>query len=279
MKTRIIQTRFYDDEFIVDCDLFSQHLYMYLLTCQYINLCGIFQLSLKKVQFESKLSEEQLLLALETLSKGGKAFYHRGWFFIPNAIKNNNYANFEGNRKALVKEISLIPQDVISNFQTVDTTQAVLWEYYNSTQTLLPIVDPTVHKIRNKKYNRGSVRGMEVSTSLDESQDSALIARILNHFNVTFGRKFKTAEPWLANCNHWLQTYTGDEVCEAITEWRNGGWLWKLSNPDQISLELLFRKGNKLGPCDYIGNLLNRPKAEVSAKTDLTEAEFEEMFK
>ena len=60
MRTRIFQTRFYKDKEVLKLSLEAQHLFMYLLTCEHINICGIFELPDPYILLESKLTQEQL---------------------------------------------------------------------------------------------------------------------------------------------------------------------------------------------------------------------------
>lgn len=128
MKTRIIQTRFWDDEVIVDLSIYGQHLYIYLLTCQYINICGIFQLSEAKIRFEAKFEKDTFETAKSELAEQKKAYFYKGWVFVVNALKNNNYTRSEDNKKAYNKELERVPKEVYDYFQscisdtTVDTT-------------------------------------------------------------------------------------------------------------------------------------------------------------
>lgn len=121
MKTRVFQTRFYDDEYIVDTDLYSQHLYLYLLTCSYINISGIFQLPDRKIMFEAKFDKLQdgetiLQSAKEALSKAGKVHFKDGWVYVVNALKNNNYIKSSDNMKAYMREVERMPQEVLDYF-------------------------------------------------------------------------------------------------------------------------------------------------------------------
>ncbi len=126
MEARQIQTRFYDDELVVDLDLHSQHLFLYLLTCRYINQCGIFQLSPRKICFESKLSSEEFEIGKGVLEEAKKAFFYNGWVFVVNAFKNNGYWKSPKNVEPHNREFQRIPADILDHFNscihsTIDT--------------------------------------------------------------------------------------------------------------------------------------------------------------
>lgn len=140
MKTRIFQTRFFDDEDVIEMNLYEQHLYLYLLVCQYINISGMFQLAPKKVKFEAKLTELQFTKASQRLKELKKAIFYKGWVYIINARKNNNYERSEDNQKACKNELARVPLEVKEHFNTVVPT------------VVLPV--PIIHKpktINNKQ--------------------------------------------------------------------------------------------------------------------------------
>lgn len=119
MKTRIIQTRFWDDEFVTEAYKLTKYVYLYLLTCPYINICGIFQLSEKKIMFETGITLKEFERAKSELKAAHKVFFYKGWIFVINARKNNNYERSEKNKIACTTEISRIPQTVKSFFDKV----------------------------------------------------------------------------------------------------------------------------------------------------------------
>lgn len=131
MKTRIIQTRFWDDEFVSNSDLYTQHLYIYLLTSQYVNISGIFQLPSKKIMLEASLTDNQFNSAKDNLEKANKVKFCDGWVYVVNACKNNKYTNSPDNQKAYDREISQVPDKVRAYFDStvdssVDSTVGVL---------------------------------------------------------------------------------------------------------------------------------------------------------
>ena len=123
MKTRIIQTRFWDDEFVSECDIYTQHLYIYLLTSQYVNICGMFQLPEAKIKFEAKLTDHQFSQAKSILESSKKVFFFKGWIYIVNARKNNRYEKSDDNKTACNNELDKVPSLVKNYFnQAFDST-------------------------------------------------------------------------------------------------------------------------------------------------------------
>jgi len=123
MKTRIIQTRFWDDEFVSEATKHARYLYIYLLTSQYINLCGIFQLSDRKILFETGMTSNEFEIAKKELTENRKVLFKDGWIKIINASKNNKYTNSPLNEKPYNAELRRVPDSTMDFFNSsIDST-------------------------------------------------------------------------------------------------------------------------------------------------------------
>lgn len=127
MKSRIVQTRIWDDDQILEMNKFARYLYIYLLTCSYINICGIFQLANSKIMFETGLTKKDLELAQDDLIRQKKVMFKDGWVCVVNARKNNNYEASELNKIACQKELDKVPCLIREFFDTtIDTSMGVV---------------------------------------------------------------------------------------------------------------------------------------------------------
>lgn len=257
MKTRIFQTRFYDDEFIVNLDLYTQHLYLYLLTCQYINICGIFQLSDRKICFESRLNEKQLAMAKECLEKNKKVFFKNGWVYVVNALKNNNYIKSPTNLNAYKAELSKIPVETKNYFDSsIDSS-----------------TDSTIHsnikyKIRNKKLenNKGVVKGEILFDGEVVTPEGEIHLHFCNVFGIPPNR-YKLTDKRKDKVRCRLKEFTKEDIMQAIDnagadDFYSGnnerGWKADLEyicrsfeNTEKL-LNLEIRKGDKHGKLTVI---------------------------
>ena len=118
MKARQIQARFWDDEFVQGAKWQSRYVFIYLCTCLPINMSGIFQLSEKKIIFETGLSEKNFVIAKEELSKNKKVLFFRGWILVCNAFKNCKVWKSKSNWKAWEEEWSKVSKEVKDYFDT-----------------------------------------------------------------------------------------------------------------------------------------------------------------
>lgn len=252
MKTRIIQTRFWDDLFVSESDIYTQHLYIYLLTSQYINLCGIFQLPESKIKFEAKFTDNQFESAKENLQKAGKVFFYKGWVCVKNARKNNNYESSPKNATALVKELNLVPEEIAKAFSdtTIDST-----------------IDSTMHSTYKSEIinHKSGIRNQE-----SENDYELMTRELLDYWNETKPTKLISINPYKANLAYWLEGgYTLEDIKRAVDNIEIG-----LSWADTPSLELLLRQKDKSGSVDRIAACLNATK-----KKDKFSAEWGELLK
>jgi hypothetical protein len=123
MQTRIIYTNFWLNGVQEDLSLFAQHLYIYLITCPHIGICSVFKLPDQYICLETKMTPLQLLEAKEELTKLNKVRFYKGWVNVVRAEKFVNYKNSPDNMKKYLREVSFIPEDVMTNLSyIIDTT-------------------------------------------------------------------------------------------------------------------------------------------------------------
>ena len=123
MKTRIIQTKYWKDSVVHGLSPDARFLFIYLLTCEQINICGVFELPDDYIQIDTGLTQGQLEKAKKELQVTGRCRFKSGWIKVVNAEKHNNYRNAPANQKAYERELSFIPRDLLDSLDsTVDTS-------------------------------------------------------------------------------------------------------------------------------------------------------------
>jgi hypothetical protein len=91
-------------------------LFLYLLTCPFIDLTGIFKFPKKHILLETGLTEEELKSALIELEKIKKAFLYKDWIYIPKTEKHNKFSVGPKTGKGFNREMSEIPKDIFKYF-------------------------------------------------------------------------------------------------------------------------------------------------------------------
>lgn len=111
MKSRIIQTKFWSDAFIDSLDWKAKYLFMFLLSNDKIGLTGAYEVTDREMSYFTGLSSDEVAKAKKDL-KNKVLFPKLGWVVIKNALRYNNYARSETQKKAYIKEYNALPDEV-----------------------------------------------------------------------------------------------------------------------------------------------------------------------
>jgi len=91
-KNRIVNTRFWDDSFIKELNVSEKLLFIYLLTNPLTNIAGIYEITLKRINFDTGISLSTITKILKKFGDTGKIYYVDQYILIRNFIiyqKNN----------------------------------------------------------------------------------------------------------------------------------------------------------------------------------------------
>lgn len=231
MKTRIIQTKFWEDNLVGSLTMQTRYLFIYLLTCSRINCSGVFELSDKQILLDTDLPKKELEKAKNTLQAKKRVLFCDGWVKVVNSEKYNNYKNFSAGEKCYLKEVSSVPQSVLDGFNQL------LNEYSAST----PISNNT--EIINKKS--------EIRVKKTTEEESR---KVLEVWNDTYGTKFSSTISIEGNLEFWLKQYSLDQILEAVRKIKDHKYWCDKMRPDT----LLRRKNPRGDSVDYIGEMLNQ---------------------
>jgi len=161
MKTRIVHTKVWRDEWFVNLSQEAKFLWLYLITNDKINISGIYEITDREIKFDTGIEITESIK--EELKP--KALFFKNWVFIPNVDKYNKYRNAPTNQKAFETEMSNIPDDIIEHILS-DTSM------YTSIYTH-PILQEIINnksEIRNKEQeilNKESKLGEKTDLPFD----------------------------------------------------------------------------------------------------------------
>ena len=110
-KQRIISTKFWDDTYIINLDPTEKLLFLYFLTNPLTNISGIYEISLRRIAFDTGIDSEMILNILKRFEKDKKAIYKNNWLCILNFIKNQNInpSVLDG----IKRELKEVPKDIL----------------------------------------------------------------------------------------------------------------------------------------------------------------------
>lgn len=94
-KNRYINTKFWTDNYISNLDPIEKLIYLYFLTNPLTNLLGIYEISLKRISFDTGIDKEMVLKILERFEKDNRITYVDGWIVIANFTKHQKFTNIK----------------------------------------------------------------------------------------------------------------------------------------------------------------------------------------
>ncbi|MDO8885747.1 hypothetical protein [Candidatus Oleimmundimicrobium sp.] len=112
IKTRIIYTKFWQDNYISDLKAKEKLAFIYFITNEKVNICGIYELPDKYIRLGLDLTVKELDTIKEKLSTDNKFLFIDGWIKIVNFEFYNKFIG-EKNEIAKEKELALIPARII----------------------------------------------------------------------------------------------------------------------------------------------------------------------
>lgn len=228
MKTRVIHTRFWGDSFINTLTCKEKLLFIYLLTNEKNNLIGIYEIQDKYILADLDLTQPELQKAKEKFREAKKILFWNGWVKIFNHDKYNSYKG-EKVQKAVERELSEAP------------------EYLKNT-SIYTSMDGGIDTPNNQKPKTINKKLYMEKWNLEEVGEL-----VVQSFNTHLGTRFKDSKSFLKGLERWLETYTPQEIEQAIKQVKYDKF-WN----GKMTPVILFRQKNPQGePVDYIGGLLN----------------------
>ena len=109
-KKRYIDTRFWNDNFIVELDPIERYLFLYLLTNEHTNISGVYELPRRVMAFETGLDKEMLDKMLSRFEP--KVLYVDGWICLTNFLKHQSTSSIKI-RTGIEENIKDVPQKII----------------------------------------------------------------------------------------------------------------------------------------------------------------------
>ena len=86
-KNRMVDTKFWEDNYISDLTSNQKYLFLYFLTCPSSNIAGIYEITIKKISFETGLPKGEIEDILKQFSDDKKIYYFDGWVYLKNFEK------------------------------------------------------------------------------------------------------------------------------------------------------------------------------------------------
>ena len=89
-KLRSVNTRFWEDPFIEELTPSEKLLFLYFLTNPLTNLLGVYEITIKRISYDTGINKDAISKAFERFGTIKKAFYIDNYIILPNFLKNQN---------------------------------------------------------------------------------------------------------------------------------------------------------------------------------------------
>ncbi len=115
-KRRFINTKFWSDDFIVGLSPLARYLFLYLLTNEHTDICGIYEMSWRVMERETGLKVTQLQKLFEDLK--GKIYYLDGWIYTVNTQKHLGESPLVA--IGVERSMSVVPPNILAKIKEID---------------------------------------------------------------------------------------------------------------------------------------------------------------
>ncbi len=118
-KVRMIKTKFWEDNYSIDLDPIEKLLFLYLLTNPMTNVCGVYELPLRRMAFDTGIDKEMVSKILNRFSIDNKIYYLKNWVYVVNFMKHQIYnKNMEIGAKKVFDEL---PEEIALEIAKIET--------------------------------------------------------------------------------------------------------------------------------------------------------------
>jgi uncharacterized phage protein (TIGR02220 family) len=112
-KLRSVSTAFWSDPFIEDLTPSEKLLFLYLITNDKTNMLGIYEVSIKKISFDTGLNKDIIEKALKEFERLLKVKYIKNHIVLVNFIKHQNYNT--NMKKSAIDIYNALPNELKDN--------------------------------------------------------------------------------------------------------------------------------------------------------------------
>lgn len=243
---RCINVRMWSDSWFEGLPPEYKLVWVYLLTNEYTNMLGVYELSLKRIAYDTGIEKETLSKAFEVFAKDKKAFYlFDKWVVLPNFLKNQSLnpnmlksaTQIYRNLPKELKEIVLFDGEQSSRLEVVKPSESISKDsatLSNRSETLSKGSQTLSEKEIEKEIESENIRSINTSMSFSDENDPEEvlipeeveeidinrkgknsyhdIVTLYNQICVSFPRVTKISEKRKKAINARLKTYKIEEI-------------------------------------------------------------------
>jgi hypothetical protein len=114
MKARVIHTKFWEDNFVIQLNHKEKLAFLYFLTNARIGVTGIYELPDKLICSDLDITASELVEIKNLFTKADKIHFVDGFVIVRNSKKYNNFLKgSELQKKGFNREMELLPENII----------------------------------------------------------------------------------------------------------------------------------------------------------------------
>jgi len=177
-KKRMVDTRFWIDDYISHLDPVEKLMFLYFLTNPFTDISGMYEVPLKNIALDTGIDKEMVIKILNRFERDNKIFYENGWIAIKNFAKHQldnpkvlrgieiGTAKAPESLKNKVKNSLSIDNDSLSHLNSNSNLNSNLNERSEETSQVNPLIElfkevnPSNSKLFANKTQRGSAERM-----------------------------------------------------------------------------------------------------------------------
>lgn len=193
-KQRIINTRFWIDDYTSNLDPIEKLLFLYLLTNTATEICGVYELPLKIMAVDTGIDKDMVEKILKRFEKDSKILYIDGWVCIINFTKHQTKnPSVELGIKRCFSEVPSHILEAIHRLSTATPQLGLL------NLTKLNLTKP----IRSNSFQKPSIN--EIREYLKEKQREDLTESFYNFYESNGWKVGRNKmKDWKATCRGWI---------------------------------------------------------------------------
>ena len=116
---RYISTSFWDDEWIAALDPSEKLLYMYFLTNPLTNIAGVYEITFRRISFDTGFNFEMIEKIIKRFQKDKKAYYFNKYIILPTWPKHQKWEERSQIKKGIVNCLKALPQEIFEYLNKV----------------------------------------------------------------------------------------------------------------------------------------------------------------
>jgi len=185
-KERYLNTKFWDDNYIVDLDPIEKLLFIYFLTNPLTNIIGIYEITIRRIAFDTGIDQDMVLKILDRFERDNKIKYSQGYIVIKNFTKHQkNNPKINTGIALLIQEI---PKELIDwvNIDYDRLSKATNYSNSNSNSN---------SNIKKERKEKKETPPPSKSKSKKKKISSKTIDEIILYLNQKAGKEYKLTTP------------------------------------------------------------------------------------